>query len=186
VAEGNGIVATLHDLERRLLPLTHAGVKVLALRSGSYFENFAHAVEVAQAHGIVADSVDPDVPVPMVATRDVAAVAAAALRERDWAGFETRELLGPRLLTYAEATRILGEALGLPHLAYVRLPAAELAAMLRQAGFAEPQATLQAALGEGLSDGVVAAREQRSARNTTPTTFEDYTAQLAVPSRSGR
>lgn len=179
VAEGNGIVATLHDLERRLRPLTDEGVDILALRSGSYFENFAHVVELARAHGIVADSVDPDLPVPMVATRDVAAVAAAALRERDWVGWQTRELLGPRLLGHAEATRILGAALGLPDLAYVRLPAAELAGMLREAGFVEPQATLQAALGEAWSDGTVAARERRSALNTTPTTFEEYVAQLA-------
>jgi hypothetical protein len=52
--------------------------------------------------------------------------------------------------------------------------------MLREAGFAEPQATLQATLGDGWSDGTVAAREQRSARNTTATTFEEYATQLAA------
>lgn len=179
VAEGNGIVATLHDQERRLRPLTDAGVNVLALRPGSYFENFATVVEVARADGIVADSVDPDVRIPMVATRDVAAVAATALRERDWFGWQTRELLGPRPLSYPEATQILGEALGLPNLRYVRLPADELAAVLRQAGLAEPQATLLAALGEGWGDGTVAAREARPDRSTTPTTFESYAARLA-------
>ena len=40
----------------------------------------------------------------MIATRDVAAAAAAALQARDWDGFVVRELLGPRDLSYAEVT----------------------------------------------------------------------------------
>lgn len=115
----------------------------------------------------------------MVSTRDVGAASAAALRARDWTGWETRELLGPRRLSYAEATRILGTALGLPDLAYVQLPVADMAAVLREAGVAEPQATLQAELGSGLGAGTVVVREARSARNTTPTRFEDFAAELA-------
>lgn len=178
MAEGTGVVAALHELEQRLRPLTAEGVHVLALRSASYFENFAGQIDLARTHGIVADGVDLDVAVPMIATRDVGTVAAAALRTRDWTGWATRELLGPRDLSYPEATRILGAALGLPQLSYMQLSDADMLAALRVAGVAEPQASLLVELSRGLSDGTVAAREQRSARNTTPTRFEEFAAQL--------
>jgi len=39
----------------------------------------------------------------------MADVAAKALKARDWKGVVVRELLGPRDLSYSEATHILGE-----------------------------------------------------------------------------
>lgn len=178
MAEGNGVVATLHEQEERLRPLTDEGIHVLALRPALYFETFAEALDVARTQGIVAEAVDPDVPVPMISARDVGVAAARAMLARDWTGWETRELRGPRHLTYPEVTRILGAALGLPDLPYVRLPDADMIGVLREAGVAEPQATLLVGLSRGLSDGTVASREERSASNTMPTRFEDYAAEL--------
>jgi uncharacterized protein YbjT (DUF2867 family) len=43
-------------------------------------------------------------------------VAAKALQTRDWHGVVVRELLGPRDLTYAEATRIVGKRIKKPDL----------------------------------------------------------------------
>ena len=70
-----------------------------------YFENSYGRLPSSPSEGVMADSVAPDAPLPMVATRDVGAAAAAALRSRDWTGFAVRELLGPRDLTYAEVAR---------------------------------------------------------------------------------
>jgi len=70
--------------------------------------------------GVLADSVAPDVAMPMVAADDIAAVAAKALIERDWSGIAVQELLGPRDLSQVVA-RILGERIGQPDLPYVHL-----------------------------------------------------------------
>jgi hypothetical protein len=59
--------------------------------------------------GINGGPIAPDVSFPMIATRDIADVTVRALRQRDWHGVIVRELLGRRDLTFAEATRILGE-----------------------------------------------------------------------------
>ena len=85
---------------------------------------------VIAEQGVMADSVAPDAPLPMVATRDVGAAAAAALRSRDWTGFAVRELLGPRDLTHAEVARMIGAAVGRPDLAYVQIPEDDLRAAL--------------------------------------------------------
>ena len=92
---------------------------MLALRAGLFFETFVPALDLMIDQGINADTVAPDVPIPMVATRDLADAAATALRARDWTGFVVREVLGQRDLTFREVTAILGERLGRPGLPYV-------------------------------------------------------------------
>jgi uncharacterized protein YbjT (DUF2867 family) len=61
-----------------------------------------------------------DLPLPMIATKDIGAVAAEALLRPDFTGQRTQELLGPRDVTYAEATKIIGLAIGKPDLTYTQ------------------------------------------------------------------
>src|SRR5690606_32303863 len=103
---GTGFIEGLHVQEQRLRRLD--GTNVLLLRPGSFYENFHAMLDGVRHEGVLADSVAPDVPVPMVAAGDVASVAAAALTARDWTGVEVREVLGPRPLTHAEVARIIG------------------------------------------------------------------------------
>ncbi|OLT21585.1 FMN-dependent NADH-azoreductase [Pseudonocardia sp. CNS-139] len=170
------IAASLHAQEERLRTLT--GVDLLLLRPTLFLESIVAGLPFVDAMGVYADAVDPDAPVPMIATRDVAAAAADALRARDWTGVEARELLGPCDLTYPEATRILGAAIGKPDLQYVRLPDADMAGALVEAGFSPDTAALHVEMGRALSDGIIVPRGGRTSANTTPTRFEDVVAEL--------
>jgi uncharacterized protein YbjT (DUF2867 family) len=115
----------------------------------------------------------------MVSTHDVAEAAAAALRSRDWTGGEVRELLGPRDLSYTEVTRILGTAIGRPHLRYVQLPGDEMAAALvQQAGFTPDAAALHVEMGNAITAGTATTQKGRTSQNTTPTRFEDAVSEL--------
>jgi uncharacterized protein YbjT (DUF2867 family) len=178
LAEGNGLIAGLHAQEERLKTLD--GVNVLILRPVSFFENFSDYFGLINDQGITGDSVLPDLPLPMVATRDVAEVAAAALRARDWTGVVVRELLGPRDLSYAEATRILGESIGKPELQYIQLDYSEMADSLVQAGLSESFARLYVDMTRAFNEGRVRPRNGRTPANTTPTRFEDVAEELAV------
>lgn len=126
--EGTGLIAGLHEQEERLKGLPDTNV--LLLRPVSFFENFYDSLELIKHQGINGDAVAPDLAVPMVASRDIAAVAAWALHSRDWEGVVVRELLGPRDLTYREATRILGGHIGQPDLEYIQFSYADMAEAL--------------------------------------------------------
>ena len=152
----------------------------MILRPGAFFEGFYAALETIRHEGVVADSVAPEAKVPMIATADVAAVAARALRERSWSGTVVRELLGPRDLTYTEVAAAIGEAIGEPDLQYVQLPDEELVAILTEAaGFSHDFAALLVEFNHALSEGRLHSLEGRNAGNTTPTEFEVFAAQLA-------
>jgi uncharacterized protein YbjT (DUF2867 family) len=176
--EGTGPIATLHDFEQHVRQLEH--VDVLVLRPGYFFENFEESLHLIKHQGLHANAVDPDVPVPMIATRDIAAMAAGALRARDWHGMVVRELMGPRDLTFAEVTGILAERLGKPNLPYVRMSYEDLTATFVQMGFSADVARTYVDLVRALSDGTVTSVEGRTATNTTPTRFEDFAGELAA------
>lgn len=176
VPSGTGFLEGLHAQEQRLRRLD--GTNVLILRPGSFFENFHAALDVIRHEGVLADSVAPDVPVPMVTVGDIARVAAAALAARDWTGVEVREVLGPRDLSHTEVARIIGAEIGHPGLDYVQLPDDVMVGVLVEAGLAEDAARLQIGMTRAISDGVVVARGAGTVR--TPTRFEDFAKELAA------
>jgi uncharacterized protein YbjT (DUF2867 family) len=177
LSEGTGLIAGLHVQEERLKRLK--GTNVLLLRPVSFFENFYDTLGLIKHQGINGDSVAPDLAVPMVATRDIADVAAKALMARDWKGLLVRELLGPRDLTYGEATRILGRRIGKPDLTYVQLSYADMARALVQAGLSESFAGLYVEMTRAFNEGKVKPRRGRIPENTTPTRFEDFAGEMA-------
>jgi uncharacterized protein YbjT (DUF2867 family) len=173
--DGTGVIAGLHAQEERLKRLE--GTNVLLLRPVSFFENFYDTLGLIKYEGINADSVAPDLAIPMIATRDIADIAAKALKARDWKGVVVRELLGPRDLTYSEATRILGEYIGKPGLQYVQFSYEDEARALVQAGLSESFAGLYVEMTRAFNEGKITAH--RTAENTTPTRFEDFVGELA-------
>jgi uncharacterized protein YbjT (DUF2867 family) len=172
-----GPIAGLHAHEERLKRLE--GVNVLILRPASFFENFFATLGLIKHRGINGGAVAPDLAVPMIATRDIAEVAAHALRARDWTGVVVRELLGPRDLTYAEATRILGARIGRPDLQYVQFPYVDFATALVQMGLSQNVANLYAEMARAFNERRVTSRQGRRPDNTTPTRFEDFADVLA-------
>jgi len=177
LSEGTGPIAGLHAQEERLKQLQ--GVNVLLLRPVSFFENFYEMLGLIKHQGINGGSVRPDIAVPMIATRDIADAAATALKARNWQGVVVRELLGPRDLTYPEATRILGESIGKPDLRYIHFSYDDEAKALVQAGISKSFADLYVEMTRAFNEGKVKSREGRTPENTTPTRFEDFVGELA-------
>jgi uncharacterized protein YbjT (DUF2867 family) len=175
LAEGTGVIAGLHAQEERLKRLEH--VNVLLLRPVSFFENFYDSMESIRHEGIVADCVAADLAIPMVATRDIAEAAVKALKARDWRGVAVRELLGPRDLSYAEATRILAERIGKPELAYVELSYTDMEQALVQAGLSQSFASQYTGMARAFNEARVEPR--RTPANATSTSFEEFADEFA-------
>jgi uncharacterized protein YbjT (DUF2867 family) len=169
---GTGIITGHYRLEERLRAID--GINVCLLRPVSLFENILEQLPVIEQLGVFADTVAPDLQFPMVATRDIAAVAADALVARNWSGVIVRELLGPRDLTHREIATRVGERLGRPGLQYVQLSYAEMAGALEQAGLSPGFARLYCEMTQAFNEGRVQPRTGRTRENSTATTFEQF------------
>jgi hypothetical protein len=122
-----------------------------------------------------------DLPLPLIRTRDIGWAAADALHKLDFTGKQTRELLGQRDVTYAQAAAVIAKAIGRPNLAYVQLPPAQVEQAMVQMGIARGTAKLILEMSEALNSGYMAPLEPRSAENTTPTSIETFATEEFVP-----
>ena len=107
--------------------------------------------------------------------------AADALFRRDFRGHQTRELLGQRDLSMAEADKIIGKAIHQPGLGYVQLPDEKVRPALIQGGMSEGMADAILEMAAALNSGYMRALEPRSPQNTTPTSYETFVAEEYAP-----
>lgn len=178
LAEQVGPIKGLHDQERRLNRL--AGVNVLHLRPVSFMENVLFNVSLIKQAGINGTPLRADLAIPMIATQDIAAIAARRLLALDFSGKSTQELLGPRELSMAEATRIMGMAIGKPDLPHVQFSYEEAEQAMIGTGMSPNVACAFIEMYRAFNDGLLRPTEPRSAANTTPTPFEAFAHTFAA------
>ena len=183
-AEKTGPVLGLHNLEQKLNTLP--GLNAVYLRAGYFMENLLPQVQVIRNFGIVGGPLRADLRLPMIATRDIGAIAAELLRKQDFVGKQAHELLGQRDLDCREAASVIGNAIERPGLAYMQLPPQQLKPALTQMGMSSSMADLLLEMSEALNSGYMVALEPRSAQNTTPTSIETFVAEEFVPRFQGK
>jgi len=179
LAEGTGPIKGLHRQERRLGMVP--GLNVVHLRPTFFFENLLANVGSIRAMGVAGGPARPDVAAPMIATRDIASVAADLLEEAGFAGSSVRELHGPAEYTHARAAGILGRSIGRPDLPYVQFSYDDTRAALAGAGLSESVADLVVEMYRGLNDGLIVPTQARTPLTTTPTTLEVWAEEVFAP-----
>ena len=183
-SEGTGPIVGLHYLEQRLNRI--GGLNVLHLRPGYFMENTLPQIGIIKAMGVTAGPLRSDLNIPMITTRDIAGAVADALLKLDFGPQETRELLGQRDISYAEATQVIGNAIGDSDLTYVQLPEEQVRVAFLQLGMSPNVADLILEMATAMNEGRVVPLEQRSQRNTTPTSYETFVAEEFVPRYQGK
>lgn len=178
LSEGVGPIKGLHDQEQRLNGL--AGMHVLHLRPTFFMENFLFNVDLIKQAGINGMPLRADLVIPMIATPDIAAVVTRRLLALDFSGQTTQELLGPRDISMADATRILGQAIGKPELPYVQFLYADAEKAMVGMGLSLDMARSFNEMYRAFNEGIVRPTEARSAANTTPTSFEEFAKTFAA------
>lgn len=174
---GTGPIVGLHNQEERLNKIP--GLNVLHLRAASFMENLVMNMEMIKSAGMNGGLVKPDLKFSMIATRDIASFAAERLMKRDFSGSSVKYLLGERDLSLAEATTTIGIKIGKPDLRYVQFPYEEAEKRLMDAGFSLDMSRQYIEMSKAFNDGRV--RVNRSADNTTHTSFEEFCKEVLVP-----
>jgi uncharacterized protein YbjT (DUF2867 family) len=162
-ADKNGPIKGLHYAENKL---RETGVKLVALRAGSFQENVAGAVAAAKQAGIYPNFLpSADIPAPQVATQDVGHAAAQLLRS-PLARSEVVDLVGPAYSSRQLADKI-GKLLG-KTLTIVDIPPAGHVDALKQAGVPADVAAAFAEMYAGFVAGLLVPKGDRTITVTTP------------------
>lgn len=176
--EGNGMMAGTGEQEVRLNQLQE--VNVLHIRSAYFMDNFLRTIGLVKSKGINGTAAVGDHALPMVATRDVAKVAAAHLSNLDFTGKSVQAVMGPRDYTYTEFTNIIGKAIGKPELPYVQIPIGQAKQVFLGNGFSEDFVNNLLGMALAIKDGIFN-YQKRDASTTTPTTAEAFVTDTYLP-----
>lgn len=172
-----GPVTGLRDVERML---NEVCASVLHLRPAFYFENLLAQVESIRAAGSIFLPLPPDLAFPMVATRDVAEVAARWLLDDAWTGVWVVGVHGPSDLTPDEAALAVGRGLDRP-VSYVRIPERQAREALVAAGVGASAADGLMEMYRAMAEGRMAPAEPRTTETTTPTDLESFAREVMAP-----
>jgi uncharacterized protein YbjT (DUF2867 family) len=179
VPEKNGPIAGLRHLEEKINAI--AGVNTLALRPANFMENFLMSIAPMRKMGFLPGAQPREVPMPMVACRDIGEYAARRLKARDFSRHAVQELHGERDVTMKEAAGVIGAAIGKPGLTYTQVPLIMLEPALVATGMGKNLAGLLIEMWRSFNDGTLKARETRNAENTTPTSIETFVKDKFLP-----
>jgi uncharacterized protein YbjT (DUF2867 family) len=121
----------------------------------------------------------------MIATRDIAQVAAERLLDTTWSGHSSRGLHGPADITFTDVARAIGAALGRT-VTYVQVPVEAAEDAMRSGGMSPAVVAGYGAMLRGLSKlGAAISAEPRRPETTTPTTIDEFARTVFAPAVLG-
>lgn len=154
---------------------------VVFLRAGYFMENFLASLSTIAQDGMLYNALPPTMPIPMVATRDIADVATRWLRSGDWIGHEVTGVHGPADRTMQDAAHVFSEALG-RSVQYQQVSPEAVAEGLVSMGATPGVAADYAAMVGGRAHyGLDYIAEPRTGATTTPTTLETFAREVLRP-----
>ena len=181
-AERRHGVGEIDGLARAEELLDATGASVLHLRCGYFFTNLTMQLDTLRS-GVIPVLLSVDHPMPWVAPRDIAEVAALRLLSDEWTGRLVSAVHGPEDLSWAQACAVVSEATGTPVRAE-RISDDEMAAELAAAGLGPRQVESILGMSTGIRDGFVP-EQPRTVATTTPMTLRAWAYDVLRPMLSG-
>lgn len=167
------------EQEGRLNAIT--GLTVAHLRPAYFMDNLLGQLNLIQRMGRMGSAMRPDLRLPMVATKDIAAKAAELLVGKVLENHARHYLLGPRDYSMQDAAAIIGPAIGRPELSYVQFGYEQARQGLLQAGMNASSIDLMEDMIRNSNEGKAVERTVRTAASTTPTTLEEFAQTVFAP-----
>jgi uncharacterized protein YbjT (DUF2867 family) len=179
LGNGAGVIDRLADAEK-LFTEALKDKNILILRPTYYMENFYYDIEMITRMGITGSIVKGDIKFPIISATDVGRYAALRLIELNFIGNTKEYILGPKDISFNEATSIIGKAIGKSDLKYVQMrPSDVKKAMIKQMGFSKNLAEGFIEMDELINNGKFFEDYKKTFQNRTGITFEEFAKSFA-------
>jgi uncharacterized protein YbjT (DUF2867 family) len=175
-----GAISALHAMETVLGETSSA---TCYLRCGNFMENFLWQIDPIANQGVFFYPLPGDFAMPMVATRDIAMVAAKWLADRTWSGQEGIAVHGAKDLSCNQAAEIFSQVLSKPVL-FQSIPAEAYRQSMLNHGASPAFAQSLLDMFVEVANGIYNA-EPRTSETTTPGTLAQW-AEETMLSRINR
>jgi len=176
-SEGVGPIGGLHDVEQLL---DEAAENILQLRPGFFYENYFWFLDGIRKMGKVFMPVSGSTRYPMLATRDIARVAADWLLNISWTGHVVRELHGPRELSFDEAAAALSEGLH-REVRHVKVSPEQARQTMTETGMSDNAIDLMLELYDAIETRRLTYVQPITAETRTSTELVDFAREVLLP-----
>lgn len=163
--------------------LASTGVALRVLSMPSFMDNLLRQAQAIREKGVFSLPVLPDLKAPLVATSDIATVAAKFLLDPAWRGQVDVPVLGPEDISPNEMAEVLSDVLGRP-VRFEQTPMEAYRSRMVSRGMSE-------AFAQGLVDMMTAKNEgmdnatSRDSAADAPTTFHHWSSTVMKPAVVG-
>jgi uncharacterized protein YbjT (DUF2867 family) len=156
--------------------------EMVFLRCGFFMENFLKGLSfpAQAASGSFQTAFRGDLPMPMIASADIANIVSSILIQDEFTQPRVRELHGARSYTFSEVTKILGDHLGYPAVIYEQCSYDTALYNMLSAGVSPSFANAVVETAESFNREDQWALEEPGSFNTTPTTLERFIQMTGV------
>lgn len=175
-----GHVTATHHMDDMLAA---TGANYRALACGSLMENIRRQAALIRDRGVFYWPSKPDFKIPVVATRDIAAVAVRFLLDPTWQGSEIVPMMGPEDLSFDDMAQIMSEVLG-KTVRFQEMSMEDMKSMLlgrgTTEGMAQAMIDMLTAINQGMNN--LAPRSFVAAEQTT---FRQWCELVLMPAVAG-
>ncbi len=181
LSERTGPIRGLHKQEARLND--NKELHVVHLRPHWFMENLLWSIPTIQSLGINGSTLGGQLPIPMVATRDIGAKAAEFLTELQFRRHAAFEFFGPRSVTMQEATTVLGKAIRKPDMKYVQFAYEVAEEAMVGAGMSPDSARLLIEMDRSVNEGLIRPTQPMTQDHLGTTSIEHFAEEFAAAFR---
>jgi uncharacterized protein YbjT (DUF2867 family) len=178
LGSGTGPIVGLHNVEAKLAKLVQTDIVIL--RAGAFMENTLMNVSLIKNQHINGNTIPPDAPMALVATRDIARKVAELLTAPTFTGHKIIDLFGDRI-TYKEVTAQIGEAVGIPALPYVRFSDADAIKGMMGMGLSKNMAESYAEMSSAVGRGLIHPTQIDPLKPNASTSFKEFASEVMKP-----
>ncbi len=173
LTSGTGPILGLHRQEERLNSIKSIE-DLIHLRAGYFMENVSSFVSSIIYEDVIGSPISGDLPMDMVATRDIGWKAADLLERTDPVNHQVLDFVGPRQVTFNEVAYILGETFDKPDLTYKQISYEEERDHLLQAGIHPRTVDLFIEMFRSYNEGKIKPTQVLTPEHCGRTTFEEF------------
>ena len=147
---------------------------IIHLRPAYFMENLLWSIPAIQSLGVNGSALRGDIPIQMVATRDIGAKAASLLADLNFQGKTAFEFFGPRPVSMNEVSTILGKEIGKPDLKYVQFSYEDAEKAMIGAGLSPDSARLMIEMNRSFNEGLIMPTQTMTQDHMGTTRIEDF------------
>ena len=171
---GTGPIVGHYETEEKF---RSAGKNIVSLRPNEFMENVFFALPTIIAQDSIYTSISGSAKAPMIATQDIAEVAAEFLLN-PIDGHHVIDIVGPQEISFDEWARIAGQAIG-KHIRVVTIPGEQLKSAMSNGGMSPEMAALLVEMEEAYPE--IQGHLKGEQKRTGKTTFPQFAREVFAP-----